>query len=359
MISMKKNSGIIRILAILLAIPSAGFGQVVENPAKPRAASAGRVLKLAEVWRITDESGAFYFKHPSQLQIAADGSIFVANVEQLLRFSLEGRFLKNLYKKGQGPGEAVSDFIYFLHGDDVFVHDWVSQRLWRLDFGGVLQEQIRLASKVYGGLVAVLPDSFLFLKEEWPPLSERTGRLLENLQTVAVIARDGAWQRDVVTFKPRNFLSPQGGMGWDSSITVASPDARLLYGYHSRDYLIETVDLTTGAVVRKFSRAYSKVLHSESAGELDFRKKSGAPKREFEPDIKNLFPVGDGLWVETSTDDKTKGRLIDVFDKNGCFIDSFYLGAGRTLMAVGEGSIICQEKNEDETITILKYKIDP
>ncbi len=31
---------------------------------------------------------------------------------------------------------------------------------------------------------------------------------------------------------------------------------------------------------------------------------------------------------------------------------------GRMLMAVREGFVFCQEKNEDETITIVKYKID-
>jgi len=74
--------------------------------------------------------------------------------------------------------------------------------------------------------------------------------------------------------------------------------------------------------------------------------------------VKNLYPVGERLWVETSTDDKTKGRLIDVFDKDGRFLDSFYLGAGRTLMAVREDAVFCQQKNEDETITIVKYRID-
>jgi hypothetical protein len=61
--------------------------------------------------------------------------------------------------------------------------------------------------------------------------------------------------------------------------------------------------------------------------------------------------------VATSTNDKAKGRLIDVFDEEGHFVDSFYLGAGRMLMAVGEGCIFYQEKREDETITIAKCRI--
>ena len=39
--------------------------QVIENPEKPLAKNAGRVLKLQEIWRITDNSSEFYFKSPS------------------------------------------------------------------------------------------------------------------------------------------------------------------------------------------------------------------------------------------------------------------------------------------------------
>jgi hypothetical protein len=181
---------------------------------------------------------------------------------------------------------------------------------------------------------------------------------MEILHTVALVARDGSERRDIATFKPRRFLPPQGAMVWDSSIIVPSPDAMLLYAFNGRDYLIEVVDMATGAVVKRFNRAYPKVPYAERGWEPNFRKKYGAPKIEFEIDVNNLYPVGDRIWVETSTEDKTKGRLIDVFDKDGRFLDSFYLGAGRTLMAVRGDAVFCREKNEDETISIVKYRVE-
>ena len=348
---------------ILLSIAvSTGFSfaqTVVENPAKPLAKEAGRVLKLTEVWRIGDESGEFYFKYPHDLKIAEDGSIFLAEAEQFLKFSADGKFLGNLYKKGQGPGEIGGNWYgYLIHGRDLFILDMNSRRFWRADFDGVFKEPINLEKKDYDSLLGVLPDGFLFEKQEWPPPTERTGKLLEILHTVGEFARDGSWRRDIATFKPKNFLLPQGGRGWDSSITAISPDAKFLYAYHGRDYLIEVVDLATGAVARRMNRAYAKVPHVEDGRERDWRNKNGGPKMEFESDIDELFPVGERLWVATSMDDKTKGRLIDVFDKDGRFVDSFYLGAGRQLMAVREDAVYCQEKNEDEAIAIVKYRIE-
>ena len=346
-------------LAILIVATAVGFGQIIENPAKPLARDAGRVLRLAEEWRVTDEGGKFFFQYPYNLQVADDGSIFLADRKELLKFSPDGKFLRNLYKAGQGPGEIGDDFTYYVHGRDLFFQEMPSQRLWRTDLDGTLQEQLNLASKDYRGFLAVLPDGFLFLRTVWPPPSERTGKLMEIPHIVVFVGRDGSDEKDIATFKPRDFLAPQAATSMSAKIIALSPDAKFLYAFHGRDYLIEVVDLAAARIVRRFTRAYPKVPYVEKEWESNFRKRFNSPKLEYEIDVKNLYPVGDRLWVETSTDDKVKGRLMDVFDGNGRFIDSFFLGPGRTLMAVHEDRIFCQEKKEDETITIVKYKIDP
>ncbi len=341
-----------------LSLSALASGQVVENPAKPKAKNAGRILQLAEVWKITDDGGEFYLQSPYDLQVAGDGSIFLADRKELLRFSPDGKFLKNFYKKGQGPGEIGDDFYYHVQGRDIFIQEYPSQRFWRTDLDGIFQEQIDLANKDYRGFLGVLPDSFLFLKTVWPPPSERTGKLMEIPQIIALVGRDGAERKDVATFRPKDFLAPQAATSMSAKITALSPDGKLLYAFHGRDYLIEVVDLATSTVVKRFARTYPKVSHTETDWEANFRKRFNSPKLEFEIDVKNLYPVGDRLWVETSTDDKTKGRLIDVFDKDGRFLDSFYLGAGRTLMAVREDSVFCLEKNMDESLKVVKYRIE-
>jgi len=357
-ISKKWISGIVGILTFLLLIPSASIGQIIENPSEAAAKDAGRLLKLIEVWRINDETGGFFFKRPANFRIADDGSIFIADSDQLLRFSSDGKFIKNLLQKGQGPGEISGNFYsYFVFAGDLFIMDLNTRRFWRANFDGIFQEQISLSKKEYDGFMGVLPDGFLFWKQDWPLPNERTGKLMEIRHTVAIFDRDGKWRKDVATFTPRDYLFPQGGMGWDSSITALSPDARLLYAFNGRDYLIEVIDLAKGTVIKRFNRAYPKVLHIEKVWEPDFRKRTGAPTAEYEIDIDDLYPVGNLQWIGTSTEDKAKGRLFDVFDQDGRFIDSFYLGAGRTLMAVQAGYVFCKEKNEDETVAIVKYRI--
>jgi hypothetical protein len=356
---MKKGLGTFLVILMgWLSVCALGFGQIIENPTKPTAKNAGRVLGLSEVWRITDKGGEFYFSGPRSLQIAFDGTIFVADEKEFLKFSADGRFLKNIYRGGQGPGEISGTFFHSIQGRELFIQDLNSWRFWRADFDGIFQEQIDLKDLNPGYFLGVAPDGFLFQRVIWPPRSEWTGRLVDVPYVIDFHPKDGSEIREVARFHTKAFLSGRSATSWDSRINVISPDRKLLYAYFGRDYLIEVVDLAAGKIIKRFRRTYPKVPHEEGRWEADSRKKNGFPKIEYETDIWGLYPTGGKIWVATSAVDKAKGRLIDVFDRDGRFIDSFFLGSGGSLMAVGEGFIICQETNEDETVTIVKYGIN-
>ena len=86
-------------LSFFIFSPAILTQTIIENPEKPLSKNAGRVLKLEEIFRINDIGADFYFKRPMKLKIASDGSIFIVDEEQLLKFSADGKFIKNLYKK--------------------------------------------------------------------------------------------------------------------------------------------------------------------------------------------------------------------------------------------------------------------
>jgi len=94
---------------------------VVYNPEEPLSENAGRVLQLTEEMRITDTQGDFYFKSPDNIKTAPDGSIFVLDEEQFLKFDKKGKFIKNLFKKGQGPGEFERIGNYLFSDNEIVV----------------------------------------------------------------------------------------------------------------------------------------------------------------------------------------------------------------------------------------------
>ena len=82
-----------------------------------------------------------------------------------------------------------------------------------------------------------------------------------------------------------------------------------------------------------------------------------------------MFLLKDKLWVVTSTVDEKKGILVDVFDREGNYVDNFYLtypegvvpySVGTWIKAASDDFIYSVEKGGEEEVFILKNRIvDP
>ena len=353
----KGRAKILCLAAFLLVGFSSVHGQfVIENPEKPLAPNARRILKLEEVWRITDEGGEFFFKYPNKLKIADDGRILLADREELLEFSADGVFIKNLFKKGQGPGEVGSSFTYIIAGNELYLKDYSQRRIFRMDLNGRYIDQLNLEQS-YDNLIGVRDNGYLFIKSVWPPAEEMTGKLLPILDTVKLASKDGKTVRDLHTFRTSWYMTQHAQTQWDLNIEALSDDRSLLFGSHSREYLIEVLNIVKAQIVVKFNRKYPRVRHVEEKWENDFRKRYGLPEFEYESDVLDLLVNRDKLWMKTSTADREKGNLYDVFDFGGRYLDCFYMGSGRTLLGARGDEIFVSEKNADESIDLVKYKI--
>ena len=341
---------------LLFVSISVSSQQIIENPEKPLTKNAGRVLELKEILRITDDSGEFFFKYPYQLQIAGDGSIFLADEWEFLRFSSEGKFIRNLYKKGQGPGEISQGLTYFILGNELILRDSGQRKVWSTDYEGNLLREFEIPLTGYTGFLGIRANDFVFTKTVNPPREERKG-LMDIPYIVYLAATDGKKERQVFTFYVKTFMTPQAGRSWTPSIAVLSPDGRHIVGSFHSEYSIQIVDIEQGKLTRTFNRKYPRITHAEDDFEREFNKKNAAPAMEFNPDVINIKLVEDKIWIRTSTTDPKKGDLWDVFDYTGKFLDSAFLGPGRTLLRIESETIFVSEKNADETIAVVKYKI--
>jgi len=96
---------VILLFSLLFVFTSITVAQeMIENPDKPLSKKAGRILKLKEVLRIGDVGDEYYFRFPTNLKVSPDGSIFIQEIDQLLHFDQNGKFVRNYFKKGQIPG---------------------------------------------------------------------------------------------------------------------------------------------------------------------------------------------------------------------------------------------------------------
>lgn len=365
------------LLVLVFAGPSFGFGHVIENPARPKAANAGRVVVPQEVLAISDEGTSdYYFKSPYGLRTGPDGSLVFLDREQILRFDKEGRFLYNLFKQGQGPGEMQYPGGSLFIGDGVVVYSGNEDKLVYFDRNGRFERElpVRPDPGPFPTLCHHHAGIFYFWTLEFPQTSGDP-RIIEIPQTlVAVHEPEGAIE-PLASFGTEAYVVSSGGAQGSIGITRVIAglfQEALLVMTHTEDYLLKIYDPVANKVVREFRRTYDRVKPEPLTDE---QKKSyiningkyySPPERKFDNDIKNVLTRGGEIWVVTSTKDPHKGVLIDVFDGEGAYRDCFWLKlagpAVRSLQSPGlcalDGEFLWTvERAEDETLSIKKYRV--
>jgi hypothetical protein len=333
--------------------------EIILNPDRPISPNAGRDLSLEEVLRISDNDaeGAFYFTYPS-LQEADDGSIFIGGDRQLLKFSPQGQFLGNLFKAGQGPGEiADSSPDYFLWKDSIFVCDPNNSKVLWMNQDGVLLSEDKINER-RGGLIGLTAHWEVYRRIEPPMPSPSFVEWGEEKHSISWFSRNSLLEKKSYTFTTRKFRSRGIYKGPDWFCSVLDPVHEHLYVSHTGKYSVSVLDLNQKRVIRRFQRDYPRVKWVTSDEERELLNIFDIPLQKYWYDILRMYVVRGQLWVETSFKDEREMTLVDVFDIQGKYIDSFYLGLEeRTIRGVAGDSLFISERDENELISIVKYRI--
>ena len=350
---------------LLFMIVVAVYAQeVIDNPKTPHNENAGRELKLEEEFRIEGEGEGYYHNGARELQIDKSGNIYICDSwssgqrAHLLKFSPDGKFIRDLYKQGEGPGEIQSAYDFSLNGSEVFVYDYMKRKIIVMDNEGYFQTEFKITSGRFNEFIGVFEDWLVFMRKD-TPFERKTSKLYDVKETIVFLSKDGQKENDFYAFSSKEFYVSQaqggGGMNWDPF--MAAKGDNQLFVCHSREYLIEVLDLNTGEITARFTRKYPRVRHEMRVFEKKFISKYNAPNRKFEIDVMDLFFNQGYLWVKTSTEEEKKGSLFDVFDTKGQFLDSFYINIKGRILKIDGDFLFAAESNEDELPLVVKYHI--
>ncbi|MGD2085497.1 MAG: 6-bladed beta-propeller [Candidatus Aminicenantes bacterium] len=345
---------------------------VVRNPAKPSKAHAGRIIAIKEVMRITDAEGDFYFKNPEKIKIAPDESIFIVDRYQFLRFDKNGKFMGNQQKKGKGPGEYVIIRNYFFSKNAIIIYAYLPDKIIETDLTGNLLKEKRL--KIRHGFYNVLAyDKGKFWVFDAGPRDwskAKAGRFNVNKE-LCLEASDETIHKTGLQFPEKAYRVRRELNGAKQSLEyiitptlVALDGENSLYVSHSRQYNINRVDLIKEIIAGAFNRKYTGVAYQKKKEE-DGDRILNPPDPEFFNDIQKLYFHNDRLWVLTSTIEKEKGVLVDIFSREGKYMDNFYLPLPQveTVHQLEEISLTFHknhffivEKDEEENPVVVKYQ---
>ena len=361
---------------LLITINTAAELKVIENPASPPAENAGRVIVPQEMMRITDESGDFYFKYPGLIKIAPDESIFLADENQFLRFDKQGKFLNNQQKTGQGPGEYTYLLYYQFMDNKIYIFGSSPYKLVETDLQGNLLKETRLmGSQSFRRISGFIKgkDKFWFISSSFREIINRNTGEQTLDQELAWGTLDGKIEKTGISFPETWHMvketSKDGGVRVSLRNMVNSIIVRHqanLYVSNTQKYLVQCVDLEKVKVVQKFNRKYTSVPYVDDKPKEENNRSIG-PEPEYFSDIQAVLFYSDQLWIFTSTVVKDKGVLVDVFTKEGKYIDNFYLKLPRVTTAgdmdrkpftLYKDFLITAEEDDDGSMSVVKYKLE-
>ena len=358
-----RNAKLGILTSLIVAAPAAA--QIIENPKQPPAPNAGRVVPLKEVARITDQPGKFLFVEPFALFAGEDGAVYVQEFTQFLKFDAAGRFVGNLLKRGDGPGELGANLTdVIVRKDDILFYSSNNLRFIRTDLNGKLLEDRRFAQHLFGNLLGARGGRYFFLRREFSERPRASG-IYESARRLVIVTTQGAVTEtpDVMRMTEAWRLQARAAAIMAiSRLSATWVGDRDVFLFHSPDYLIEHLDLETGRIDRRFRRPYDRVKYEVK------------PVRGYPPelipkshnDLCALLWRGDQLWAVTSTFDPKKGILVDVFGRDGRYLDNFYFPLFRIKrnnpqyyapMAVHGNFLYVLEPDEDDVISLVKYEI--
>lgn len=350
------------LLCVVLAVAFAQ--EVIENTKTPLNESAGRVLKLEEEFRIESEGEGYFFDAARKLQLDESGNIYLCDSwssrqrSHLLKFSPEGKFLKDLKRQGEGPGEIQSSYDFVLGKSEVYLFDRMKRKVVVLDHEGKFKREFKPESGSIDELVGVFEEWLVFWRDD-NPTERKTSRLYDVKNVIQFVSKDGQVKKDFYTFiNQQFFVSPaQGGgwMNWDPFVIVMGDNR--LFVCRSSEYLIEVLDLASGEIETRFRRKFTRVGHEQEKWEKDFVSRFNAPKKRFDHDVEDLLYDRGRLCVKTSIEDREKGVLFDLFDRKGQFLDSFFINLHGRVLRIDGDFLYVAESDEDELPLVVKYRI--
>jgi hypothetical protein len=345
-------------VALLIVALAAAPQQTIDNPKIPPAPNAGRIIQLREVGRITDDPGKFSFIEPWEVRADSEGSVYVQEPRQFLKFNAAGKYAGNLLKRGEGPGELDSLTTVIVRKDDVCLYSSNSLKFVRIHPDGRLIEDRKFTQP--GELLGYYQGRYFFVRMEWEMVPNFVG-IREIKHRLIILPEQG--EPIATRFIMPTTVSEMRGSRWGiSRIMPVQAGERYVFLFHSPEYLIKLLDLGTGEVVRSFRRPYDRVKYPHPPAK--------GPAKDLEPtyhnDLCRLLWRNDKLWAVTSTFDKNKGLLVDVFSNEGKYVDNFFLPIfkfGRqnpqlyAPMAIGGNFLYHLEVDENGLLTLVKYEI--
>jgi hypothetical protein len=300
----------------------------VHNPATPLHPAKAVIFEEELVYKEKDEAGEIRLFKPGRFAVDAQGQIYIGdNSDMAIKvFDPQGKYLRAIGRKGEGPGEFtfIGDMVPLPDGR-LLVTDFQARRTSFFDYEG--QFLVSYPWKKNFLKVHLATESSCTLEE---------GVYTEEVRERWIKKIDFAGE-ELMSFGKFSFPEikmVQVGEGmistsvpWTPASVFAGDNSRQwLYHCPGDQYLIEVYD-QEGKLFRKIDRPYEAVpVTDDDINEIksDYTKRPDSPAAKLyaQMEFPRVKPVSDrlivdsdgNLWLRTSEVKKNQGKEITAYD---------------------------------------------
>lgn len=345
---MRNLAYILLLCIVILVISGCGGGKkcplteeqdgitIVHNPAAPKYPDKTITFQEELAIPAEDESGNVLLFRPAHILVDNKDHIFISDLQDLKVkvFDTQGRYLRSLGAKGEGPGEFQRiGAMDFLPDGRLLVLDYRAQRTSLFSPEGEYLHSHPWRSRHY--------DIYFTTNTSYTVNENIFGEV--NQLHVKTFDLDGQELYALGSFTPMDmYIKTTGsntlaiGIPYPvSSIFAGDQERLLLYHCLNNKYEIEVFN-HKGELVRRFDREYQALPFTKQDAQeyYDAVKKRNSPQlneilKEIKlPEVKTITErmlVDDlgNLWVRTHAEREINGlrqTCYDIFDKDGIYI---------------------------------------
>lgn len=340
-----------------------------------------KTVEFVEDLTISSENdkGEILLYLPQLCAVNKEGNIYISDYQDISIkvFDPQGKYLKTIGRRGNGPGEFQSiSILSFLPDGRYLVLDWEKMRI---SFFSADDQFITSHNFQSYGFSLFLITSSLYIRGE--TLAGPGAKKNESKRRLFVKAYDlsGNELFSYGEFTARQsvfFNIPTGAFTstppyFVYSILAGDKKNERLYHCLNDKYVIEVYD-TNGKIVRKIDKPYEPVLtktedmkrYVDGFGNLSEESKSLVEKIAKMPRVKTITEkmivddVGN-LWIETNELRKEKDNLFrayDIFNEDGIYVYKVWLEKAPGLFK-GEHMYRLERDEETDYRSLKRYRV--
>jgi hypothetical protein len=337
----------------------------------PKSQTPDRVISLKPVFTLDGEGAeGFFLKEPSAPLWPRDGeNLLFTDQDQVLLFDKNGKLLKNLFKKGEGPGEWGYTMGVSAHEGGLAVMSMMPNKCLLFDKGYQFVREIRFEKpQSMLRLLDAGPEGGHFFSTDIDFARIKTGTspylsVLKQFDPAGkVTASPLGFSYKVYTSVIKNKDRIMAQMEMLEPFLYAVIGQRVLLAHRS-DYALDLIDVKTQKVLKVLTR---QVKHQPWRLDKDENRPEGAPAIEYFNDILAVVSHGDTFWVFGSDLDPKKGVHVDVLSAEGEYLDRFWLPLpdcdhpkrfGQSQIALSRNRLAWIHRDEDENQMVSVYEL--